>query len=168
MARSIEVAKFSLFATAVAIAYGIAHDLVTAHVAVEYFTVHHPRLVASTSPWVMAFLWGVLATFWVGAPAGLVIGFANLVGSRPSHEWAVLRRAFVKVTIALWLSAMAVLVSIYALAGLAPMDKRGETFESDRRLISVAITHQWSYAASVIACSTLSIWVYVSRKRIER
>lgn len=42
----------------IACALGIAVDLVTAHVAVEYFTVHHPKLIDRTDPLSMALLWG--------------------------------------------------------------------------------------------------------------
>lgn len=37
---------------------GIALDMVTANVAVEYFTGHHPHVVDSDSPWVLALVWG--------------------------------------------------------------------------------------------------------------
>ena len=49
---------------------GVAMDMVTAHVAVEYFTVHHPHVVNSKSPLVMALVWGVGASWWFGLIAG--------------------------------------------------------------------------------------------------
>lgn len=62
-----------LDAVLLSIAYGIAHDLVTAHIWVEYFTVHHAKIIESESPIAMALLWGFLATFWVGLIAGILM-----------------------------------------------------------------------------------------------
>lgn len=58
-------AEFLIFLVQVVAAtccLGLAIDLVTANVAVEYFTVHHPKVVDSESPWVMALVWGVGAS----------------------------------------------------------------------------------------------------------
>ncbi len=63
-----EFAKIVLFSVGCAICYGILHDQVTAHVCVEYFTVGHVSLVSTTDPTVLAFVWGVVATWWVGLP----------------------------------------------------------------------------------------------------
>lgn len=68
---------------AIAIAYGIAHDLVTAHLCVEYFTVGHPRIVETESPVVLALAWGVAATWWVGAILGVLLAIACRAGKAP-------------------------------------------------------------------------------------
>lgn len=160
--------RFVMFATLAAIGYGIAHDLVTAHVAVEYFTVHHPRLVASTSPIVMALLWGVLATFWFGAGLGVLVGAANLLGRAPRLEWPLVRSGFLKTLVGLWVSALLVLLGVYAAAGLVPAIKRGPSFESDRRLVAVAVTHNWSYTAGGGCGFALAGWVVVRRRKLAR
>ena len=49
-----------------AVLYGVAHDQVTARVCVEYFTIGHPRIIATESPTVLGLAWGVIATWWVG------------------------------------------------------------------------------------------------------
>src|SRR5882757_5376717 len=66
-----------------AIGYGILHDQITARICVEYFTVGHPPLIASTSPTLLALAWGVVATWWVGLPLGLGLAVAARVGTRP-------------------------------------------------------------------------------------
>lgn len=66
-----------------AVLYGILHDLVTAHICVEYFTVAHPVVVASKDPLVMAVVWGVLATWWVGLILGVGLSAAANLGTRP-------------------------------------------------------------------------------------
>ena len=66
-----------------AVFYGIVHDMVTAHVCVEYFTVAHPVVVFTDSPVTLALIWGVLAAWWVGLILGIPLAIAALAGSRP-------------------------------------------------------------------------------------
>jgi hypothetical protein len=75
-----------LLSVAAAIGYGIVHDQVTARICVEYFTIGHPRLIDSESPTVLAFFWGVVATWWVGLPLGIGLAFAARFGRRPKLE----------------------------------------------------------------------------------
>ncbi len=163
--KVLDSCRFLGFMTALSVAYGVAHDLVTAHVAVDYFTVHHPKLVESTSPLVMALLWGFLATFWVGIGAGLVLVGANLLGPWKSLAWPLIRRRCVFLMGGLWAGAMLVLTGVYALASLAPVAKRGPTFEHDRRLIAVALTHGFSYSASALVVLGLGVWIVIRRRK---
>ena len=48
---------------AACVAYGIAHDQITARICVEYFTVGHPQIVPSRDPTILAFVWGVVASW---------------------------------------------------------------------------------------------------------
>ena len=70
--------RIVLQCVALAIVYGIVHDVVTAHVCVEYFTIGHPTVIGCTSPVMLALTWGVLATWWVGLGLGLLLGLACL------------------------------------------------------------------------------------------
>jgi hypothetical protein len=69
-------------AVAAAILYGVLHDNVTARLCVEYFTVGHPRVIASESPTALALVWGVLATWWFGAFLGVLLALAARAGRR--------------------------------------------------------------------------------------
>jgi hypothetical protein len=62
--------------------YGVLHDQVTARVCVEYFTVFHPPVFATQSPTLLGIGWGVIATWWVGAILGVVLGLASRMGGR--------------------------------------------------------------------------------------
>ncbi len=154
-------------ATAAAVVFGIAHDLVTANLSVEYFTVHHPTIIPSESPWVMALLWGFLATFWVGAIGGALVAGANLLGRAPSLPWSTIQRAMRVGLAVLWVAAMTALASIYTFAGTLPQFERRPTFEQDRRLVAVAFTHVFSYAGAAILILALMLWVAVKRHRSE-
>lgn len=57
-----EAVKIVSFAVLVAILYGVLHDQITAHLAVEYFTVAHAPVFPTTSPFLLALGWGVIAT----------------------------------------------------------------------------------------------------------
>ncbi len=65
------------------IVYGIAHDQVTARVCVEYFTVFHPPVFHTQSPTLLAFGWGIIATWWVGAFLGVCLAISCRIGSSP-------------------------------------------------------------------------------------
>jgi hypothetical protein len=57
-----ETLKIVGFAALAAIVYGIGHDQVTAHLCVEYFTIGHPPIFPTASPFLLALGWGVIAT----------------------------------------------------------------------------------------------------------
>jgi hypothetical protein len=68
--------KIILLSVGAAITYGILHDQVTARICVEYFTVGHPPVFATESPTLLAFGWGVIATWWVGLALGVPLALA--------------------------------------------------------------------------------------------
>lgn len=70
-----------LLATAAAIAYGVVMDQITIRVCPEYFTVAHPRIVNTGSLTLIALAWGVVATWWAGAIAGVAFALAARAGS---------------------------------------------------------------------------------------
>lgn len=78
--KALAILLLSLLA---AVGYGILHDLATAHVCVEYFTIGHVRVVDSESPLVLALVWGVLATWWVGLLGGVLLAWAARQGPWP-------------------------------------------------------------------------------------
>jgi hypothetical protein len=77
--ESVKIVFLSILA---GILYGIVHDQITARICIEYFTVFHPRLIASESPTVLGLLWGVVATWWAGAILGVPLAFAARAGFR--------------------------------------------------------------------------------------
>ncbi len=151
---------FIAFMVVLSVAYGIAHDMVTAHVAVEYFTVHHPKIVDSKSPVVMALVWGVLATWWVGVGAGLVLVVANLVGWGPPLNWVQIGKKAALAMGLLWLGAM-VLLGVSLLASPHP-DLLSV------RLAAVARTHLFSYGGAVCLILALATYTSVARDRLDR
>jgi len=147
---------------------GIALDLVTANVAVEYFTVHHPKVVESKSPFVMALVWGIGAAWWFGAIAGGVLAAVNSRRKSPVSP-KVLRAFMIRTVGILWLTMMAMLSSIYGLIGLIPGEKRRPSFDEDRQLMSVALTHMTEYVLGAVALAVVCrlVWKYQSPRTPE-
>lgn len=65
-----------------AVLYGILHDQVTARICVEYFTIGHHDYWGLQDPTLLAFEWGVVATWWVGLSLGLVLAICARGGRR--------------------------------------------------------------------------------------
>lgn len=100
--------KIILFAILAAITYGILHDQVTARISVEYFTIGHERIFNTEDPTLLAFGWGVIATWWVGLSLGIPLAIACRFGSKPKFTWRDIAKPIV---IMLAISGMAALVA---------------------------------------------------------
>jgi hypothetical protein len=81
-----EIAKIISLGIFSAMAYGLLHDQVTARVCLEYFTIGHPPVFATDSPTLLAFGWGIMATWWVGLLLGTAAAMAARLGSWPKCE----------------------------------------------------------------------------------
>jgi hypothetical protein len=153
-----------------AIAYGIAHDQVTARVCVEYFTIGHPPLFPTNSPTLLALGWGVVATWWVGVPLGIALAVAARFGSRAKLTARDLRQPVA--TLLLIMAASALLSGIvgYVLArggGITLDGWLGAAVPLDRhaRFLADLWAHGASYASGIIGGVTLSIVTFRRRLR---
>jgi hypothetical protein len=72
--------------------YGLVHDQITIRVCPEYFTVFHPRIMDTENLTFIALGWGVVATWWMGAGIGFVLGLAARWGAWPTRTWVELVR----------------------------------------------------------------------------
>ena len=94
-----EAIRIISFATVATILYGVLHDLVTAHLCVEYFTIAHPPVFPTRSPILLALGWGIIASWWVGLLLGTGLALAARLGTRPGICLAELRRPIIGVTL---------------------------------------------------------------------
>lgn len=103
-----------------AIAYGVLHDQITARICIEYFTIGHPPIfkVPVTSPTVIAFAWGVIATWWVGLGLGIPLAVAARAGKRPPRSVVSLIKP-----VAVLLIATGCLAAIFGLLGYLAASK---------------------------------------------
>ena len=171
-----EALKIVLLSLSAAIVYGVLHDQVTAHLCVEYFTVAHPMIIPTTSPFLLAMFWGVFATWWVGLSLGVGLAVAARVGPAPRLGVAELA----------WPILMSMLLTgaaaLLAGAGGAALMARGsvslsgwlaETIPADRHVafIADAMAHRMSYAAGGLgglALICFTVWKRLSRRRAAR
>ncbi|MFO0935560.1 MAG: hypothetical protein U0798_03470 [Gemmataceae bacterium] len=147
-----------------ACALGIGVDSITANVAVEYFSVHHPRIVPSENPWILALAWGVAASWWFGLIAGLIVAFINHRRAEPLAPRRILRWNLIA-CVTIWALMLAVVLGVYLAAGTIPIEKRPATFEHDRRLVAVAMGHQYEYLLGAIAGVTIAIMTWRAKAR---
>src|SRR5690349_19708677 len=82
-----EAAQIVLLPTVAVMAYGIVMDQITIRVCPEYFTIAHPHILNTDSLTLLALVWGVIATWWAGAIAGVAFAIAARTGKLPKVTW---------------------------------------------------------------------------------
>jgi len=113
-----EFLKICIASIAAAIAYGILHDQVTAHLCVEYFSIAHPTILPSTSPTLLALQWGILATWWVGACLGILLAISARAGSKPKLTLTQLYRPLGLLLVCMGIGSLLAGITGFALAKL--------------------------------------------------
>ena len=112
-----ESIKIIAFAVAAAVAYGVAHDQATAHLCVEYFTIAHPPVFPTRSPFWLTVGWGIIATWWMGLALGTVLALAARIGGRPKFGLAEVFPAIRVLLAAMAGSAAAAGLAAYIVGG---------------------------------------------------
>lgn len=154
--------RFVVVTVLATILLGIAIDLVTANLGVDYFLPPiHPRIVPSTSPWVLALAWGFAASWWFGLIGAVIVCAFNTRRTRPVPLRTVFRW-IVRGMVAIWVAMMSIVAGVYGLTCLVPVHQRRPSFEHDRRLIAVAMAHQFEYLFGGIV--VLLILVMIARR----
>lgn len=92
MKDAVEAAKVVGLSIAAAVVYGVLHDQVTARLCVEYFTIGHAPVFATTDPMLLGLGWGVIATWWVGLLLGVPLAIAARAGPRAKVDAPTLVR----------------------------------------------------------------------------
>lgn len=166
----IETLKIEAMCILAAIIYGIAHDMVTAHVCIEYFTIGHFDVYpgGDTPAWRYALYWGVAATWWVGTALGLLVILAGRVSSRwPRLSARQVAKPMIVVLGVQWVAAMCVLAISYMVlgSGFEARDRLSSAvpLEAHRGFVADWITHLFSYGAGL--ASALILCALVVRQR---
>jgi hypothetical protein len=158
----VEYAKIWAATIVLACVYGIAHDQVTAHLCVEYFTVAHVRVFPTDSATLLAFGWGIIATWWVGAAARL--------GPLSRVDLRDIIRPGLAVLCLMALCSLAAGVAGYAAAATGAVDVPSSVagdipLRSHDRFIAVWWAHQAAYASGALGALVLTVGLFVSRGR---
>ncbi|MCC2672201.1 MAG: hypothetical protein K0Q72_4673 [Armatimonadetes bacterium] len=154
-----------------AVAYGIAHDQITARVCVEYFTIGHANVFGTESPTLLALGWGIIATWWVGLMLGIPLAIAARFGSRPKLVVRELHRPLGRLL--LWMGGTAIVAGVvgYALArsGVIWLEPSLATeISPDRhaRFQADAFAHEASYLVGFIGGLVVCRSTWLRRKRL--
>ncbi|MGH7130602.1 MAG: hypothetical protein ACREJO_01460 [Phycisphaerales bacterium] len=174
--------RIILLCIGAAIAYGIVHDQVTIRICPEYFTVAHPQVISIADPHtrdqglltILALIWGVIATWWVGLGLGIPLAMAARIGSWPKLTDGVLLKSV------LWLLAvMGVCAAVSGLIAMFVCD--GATFRyfyswvaeqvprnMHARMEIAGVMHNVSYAVGFFGGLILCVVTVVRRWRMSR
>lgn len=156
-----------------AVLYGLIHDQVTARICIEYFTVGHPRMIASEDPTVLGLYWGIAATWWAGLMIGIPLGLSARIG-----RWPKLTGRKLLPGIVVLLVTMATMATITGtLAGTARNDmlrqiapEFAEQISPDRHHLFLAdmVAHSTSYLVGFVGGIVLISVTIVKRSRLAR
>lgn len=144
----LQYVKIILLSVMAAVVYGIIHDMLTAHVCVEYFSIAHPPIITTGSPMLYALVWGVVATWWVGLPLGIVLAYVARVGKYNKLEWKVLLRPL--------LILLGIMLAMAMLAGIIGyvLSTHGHIFVPHRLQEKIAVARYHRFAFAVFAHGT--------------
>lgn|SRR5487761_50071 len=168
-----ESLKIVFVCIAAAILYGIVHDQFTAHICVEYFTVFHPPVFGTQSPTLLAFGWGIIATWWVGLFLGILLAVAARAGSRPKLRASTMLSPIGKLLLMMGGSAALSGVIGYLLARrgmIAPPDWVASSLarSTDARFMADWWAHSASYAVGFFGGIVICVAQYRRRIRTAR
>jgi hypothetical protein len=168
-----ESLKIVFLCIAASVVYGILHDQVTARVCVEYFTIGHPPVFRTEDPTLLAFGWGVIATWWMGAILSFPAVTACRVGSLPKFDTAGLVRPISVLLIVMAVASLAAGVGGYCAARAGVIRLEGslaELVSPEKHVAFLAdrAAHLTAYGVGFLGGIVLSLWVLFQRWRLAR
>ncbi len=160
-----------LLCVGAAVVYGVSHDMVTARVCVEYFTVgHDPAVFPTDDPNLLALGWGVISSWWVGLGFGLALAAAARVGrgtprSARSLVGPVLFVAALAAGVAFVAGVVGFLVAQDKAVTLAPHLAERVPARKHAAYVACLFAHSASYWVAFLAGGVQVAAVWLSRRR---
>lgn len=173
MKTAIESLKIVLLCIVAAVVYGILHDQVTAMVCVEYFTIGHPPIFHTDDPTLLAFGWGVIATWWMGLFLSIPAVLAARGGSWPKFDAANLVRPVCVLLIVMAVASLLAGIAGYFLAKTGAIQLVGPLAHRVPPAKHIAFladgaAHLAAYGVGFFGGIVLSIWVLFRRRQMGR
>lgn len=161
-----------LLSIAAAVSYGVLHDQITARVCVEYFTIGHPRIVSSESPTILACVWGVVATWWMGVLVGIPLALSARVGPPVRLNARDLVKPIAILLLTMGILALASGIIGYGVGKSGRVHLPGELSErvpANQHAVFIAdwFAHLASYAAGGFGGLGLCGWAILHRRRTQ-
>jgi hypothetical protein len=156
-----------------AVIYGILHDQVTARVCVEYFTIGHPPIFHTDDPTLLAFGWGVIATWWMGLILSVPAVLACRAGSWPKFDAADLIRPICTLLIVMACASLLAGIAGYILANAGSVQLMGSLArrvspEKHIAFLADGAAHLAAYGVGFFGGLVLCGWVVVRRRKRNR
>jgi hypothetical protein len=165
--------KIVILGLVAACLYGIAQNQVTVRVCIEYFTIGHRPISPTESPTLLALVWGIVATWWVGLPLGLLLAVSSRLGRWPRLSWRKLLRP-----VAIVLGVMALVSLAAGIAGYHAaraghvwlLEPLASKVPADRHTLFLADlwAHIAAYLAGLLGGIALCAWCVFARWRHQR
>ena len=164
-----EFVKIVVLCVGAAVVYGISHDMVTAHLCVEYFTVGHPPIFGGAKhPIILALGWGVIAAWWVGGLLGVPAALFARLGPRPRLAWRDLRMPVVILMTIVVLVAVIAGISGHVTGSIDQYYFPSDSVDRTPNYVAAASAHQAAYATGFMGGVVLWGWIWWRRGRQER
>jgi hypothetical protein len=165
----VEFTKIVAMSVFAAILYGVTHDQVTVRICLEYFTIGHPPLILSKSPTLLALAWGVVATWWVGLPLGVILAMAARSSSRPKLSAAQVKPFVLRLLVVVgFLAALTGFVGyVLAIRGAIKLPEDwADLLPATARIpfLVDAWTHLASYVFGILGGGVVAVVIYRRRR----
>jgi|SRR5215831_4617142 len=149
-----------------AVVYGIVHDQITTRICVEYFTIFHQPIFGGThSPTLLAFGWGLIATWWVGVLLGLPLAVIARVGLRRRLSVSELLPMIGTLLLIIAVCALVAGVTGYYRGTIPPYMATMLPSEVHRRFVADWWAHTASYASGFLG--GVVVWVVALGRRLS-
>jgi hypothetical protein len=168
-----EALKIIVLCIVSAMLYGISHDQVTARVCVEYFTIGHPPVFHTESPTLLAFGWGMMATWWAGLILGIPAALVCRLGSWPKYGMVCLLRAVWGLMIVTGCAALLAGIAGYFVAsggGVWLVKPLASRVPQSKHIAFLADlwAHLAAYGMGFLGGITICGWILFCRKQMAR
>lgn len=136
-----------------------------------YFTREHPTIVPTDSPLLLAFVWGVIATWWMGAILGLLLTTAARWGRYEKLAASQLTPSVLRLMALAGICALVAGILGYWASSVGEFHRFGfspewATPEQTPRYWAVAAAHTASYAVGGLGGLWLVINTWFKRRRL--
>jgi hypothetical protein len=149
-----------------AILYGIVHDQFTARICLEYFAIFHPPIFSTQSPTLLAIGWGIIATWWVGVPLGVLLAISARAGSHPTLRFSQLVRPISVLLLIMGCCAFVSGIIGYASGEIPEFIKNELPASLYRRFATDLWAHNASYLSGSVGGLVLCVITYWKRGRL--
>ncbi|MBU8546145.1 MULTISPECIES: hypothetical protein [Roseomonadaceae] len=161
-----EQGKIILLCVVAVCVYGIMNNLITVRILPEFFAIFGAN-TAHVNPNQIAFFFGVIATWWVGAVIGVVLAISARAGSRPRISAVQLVKPLIYCLVAVGALACLAGFSMYGLSVNVELPRQYSPYISSDKANAfwvVNAIHTVDYVAGLLAGVLLCSVTYGSRR----